>query len=131
MRAMPRRHSRPEVLLRRLLHRVGLRYGLHGNGLPGRPDVVFRQAKVAVFVGGCFWHYCPFHGMFPRNKREWWKAKLLANRARDRRDDRALSAQGWLTLRVWEHDNMDAASRRVLKYVKRRRASSAYAHGPK
>jgi DNA mismatch endonuclease, patch repair protein len=131
MRAMPTRHSRPEVLLRQLLHRLGLRYRLHGEGLPGRPDVVFRRAKVAVFVDGCFWHYCPLHGMLPRNNREWWRAKLLANRTRDRRNDRALSAQGWLPLHVWEHENMDAVARRVLKHVRRRRASSSHAHGPK
>jgi DNA mismatch endonuclease (patch repair protein) len=124
MQAMPTSHSRPEVLLRRLLHRRGLRYRLHGNGLPGRPDVVFRRAKVAVFIDGCFWHYCPMHCVLPKNNREWWKAKLLATRVRDRRNDRILSSAGWLTVHVWEHENMDAAAGWVLKHVKRRLSAS-------
>jgi DNA mismatch endonuclease (patch repair protein) len=130
MKAMPTRHSRPEVLLRRLLHRLGLRYSLHGQGLPGRPDVVFRQAKVAVFIDGCFWHYCARHCVLPKNNRLWWEAKLLANRIRDRRNDRALSADGWLALHVWEHEDMDAAASRVHKHVRRRSALVSRAHGP-
>jgi DNA mismatch endonuclease (patch repair protein) len=131
MRAMPTRHSRPEVLLRRLLHGLGLRYRLHGQGLPGRPDVVFRRARIAVFVDGCFWHFCPRHCVLPRNNRLWWKSKLLANRVRDRRNDRALSAVGWLAIHVWEHENMDAAAGRVLKHVQRRSASVSPARGPR
>ena len=122
MQAMPTRHSCPEVSLRRLLHRLGLRYRLHRNGLPGRSDAVFRRVKVAVFVDGCFWHFCLRNCVSPKNHRMRRDAKLLANRVRDRRNDRALSADGWLALHVREHENMDAAAGRVLKHVQRRSA---------
>jgi DNA mismatch endonuclease (patch repair protein) len=69
----------------------------------GRPDFTFRAQRVAVFVDGCFWHGCPRHGTRPRHNRGFWQRKLDGNRARDRRVSRALRAQGWRVLRIWEH----------------------------
>jgi DNA mismatch endonuclease (patch repair protein) len=68
----------------------------------GSPDFVFRAAKVAVFVDGCFWHGCPRHGTMPRGNRAFWKAKLTRNAARDREVTRALRKAGWRVVRVWE-----------------------------
>ena len=68
----------------------------------GKPDFVFRVAKVAVFVDGCFWHGCPRHGTMPRNNRAFWKAKFARNAARDRDVTRTLRKAGWRVLRVWE-----------------------------
>jgi len=68
----------------------------------GRPDFVFRAAKVAVFVDGCFWHGCPRHGTMPRCNRAFWKAKLTRNAARDREVTRTLRKAGWRVVRVWE-----------------------------
>ena len=68
----------------------------------GKPDVVFRAAKLAVFVDGCFWHGCPRHATMPANNRPFWKAKLTRNAARDRDVTRTLRKAGWRVLRVWE-----------------------------
>ncbi len=68
----------------------------------GKPDFVFRAAKVAVFVDGCFWHGCPRHATMPASNRVFWEAKLARNAARDREVTRALRKAGWRVLRVWE-----------------------------
>jgi DNA mismatch endonuclease (patch repair protein) len=76
-----------------------------------RPDVVFRRARVAVFIDGCFWHGCPVHGTRPRSNTAYWDTKIARNRARDERADTALTAAGWRVVRLWEHeDPADAAS---------------------
>lgn len=123
MRSMPVRDSEPEVRLRRLLHRRGLRYRCHTDSLPGRPDIVFGAARVVVFVDGCFWHCCPQHCVLPRNNRAWWREKLPRNQARDRRTDQALSRQGWLVIHVREHESAEIAAGRVAGHVRRRLAA--------
>src|SRR5438105_437916 len=93
MQANRRRDTGPELALRRELHRRGLRFRVDHppvSGLQCRADMVFTRARVAVFVDGCFWHGCPEHGTLPRANGEWWRAKLEANAARDRRNDLAL-----------------------------------------
>ena len=110
MRRMPRRDSTGEVRLRSELHRLGLRFRKHVRGLPGTPDVVFTRARIAVFFDGCFWHCCPDHGVLPKSNRVWWKAKLDGNIARDRRNDEALVELGWLSVRVWEHEDLHDAA---------------------
>ncbi|HTG43488.1 MAG TPA: very short patch repair endonuclease [Verrucomicrobiae bacterium] len=72
--------------------------------LPGKPDFVFRQQRVAVFIDGCFWHFCPRHGRCPASNESYWTAKLQRNRQRDRQVSGALRSKGWKVLRVWEHD---------------------------
>lgn len=103
MSRMPRESSKPEVALRRELHRRGMRFRLHLRGLPGTPDIAFTRARVAVFVDGCFWHACPEHVTVPKNNREWWIAKLEGNVERDRRKDAELRDLGWVPLHLWEH----------------------------
>jgi DNA mismatch endonuclease (patch repair protein) len=112
MSRMPRQNTKPELLLRRELHARGLRFRIHAK-LPGRPDVVFTRAKIAVFVDGCFWHGCPEHGMLPKNNREWWRAKIEGNIQRDRAKDKALGLLGWDVMHVWEHEDPEAAAERV------------------
>ena len=70
----------------------------------GRPDFIFRQARVAVFVDGCFWHGCPKHCKIPAGNRAFWKKKFAANKARDLRVNRELRKLGWRVIRIWEHD---------------------------
>lgn len=113
LRRMPRTSTKPELALRRELHRRGLRYRVNDPRLPGRPDLAFSRARVAVFVDGCFWHRCPDHGTLPRNNRDWWLAKLDRNVARDRAKDAALVDLGWTVLHVWEHETADLAADRV------------------
>lgn len=123
MQQQRRRDTRPELELRRALHAAGLHYRVERPVLPGmrrRADVVFGPAKVAVFVDGCFWHMCPQHASFPRANADWWREKLERNRERDRDTDRLLLDQGWLPVRVWEHEDMTQAALAVAEAVRRR-----------
>jgi len=120
MSTTKRRDTGPELALRAELHRLGLRYVVDRpvDGTRGRADVVFVSARVAVYVDGCFWHGCPDHGTVPKQSREWWVAKIEANRRRDADTDARLRAAGWRVLRFWEHDDPTAAARKVLKAVR-------------
>jgi DNA mismatch endonuclease (patch repair protein) len=93
-----------EGALAKILRRHGIRGWRRRAALFGKPDFVFRARRVAVFVDGCFWHGCPQHGTRPRQNRAFWDRKLSGNRARDRRVNRELRAQGWRVLRIWEHE---------------------------
>lgn len=115
-RRMARQRTRdtgPEMLLRRELHRRGLRYRVDAP-VPGMPrrraDILFTRAKVAVFVDGCFWHGCPEHKTAPANNGEWWTAKLARNVERDRETDAHLTSLGWTVVRIWEHEDMKQAA---------------------
>ncbi|OZC48853.1 very short patch repair endonuclease [Rhodococcus sp. 14-2483-1-1] len=111
-----RRDTKPEVALRRALHRRGLRYFVDRAPLKGmrrRADLVFPKRKVAVYVDGCFWHSCPVHATKPRNNAQWWADKLAANVARDRDTDEKLLAEGWRVVRIWEHEDPAVAADRV------------------
>ncbi|MGO1992310.1 MAG: very short patch repair endonuclease [Corynebacterium sp.] len=107
MRRMPRKDTRPELLVRQELHARGLRFRVSYGYLPGRPDIALTRAKVAVFVDGYFWHLCPVHGSLPKNNREWWETKLARNRERDLEKDAELRRLGWLPLHYWEHDDVE------------------------
>jgi DNA mismatch endonuclease (patch repair protein) len=126
MRANRRRDTGPELQIRSLLHRAGLRFRVDRRisvgGVACRPDIVFTRARVAVFVDGCFWHGCPQHGELPRANRAFWEEKLRRNAERDRRQDAALSAAGWRVVRVWEHEDAAAVARRIERLVRERTA---------
>ena len=95
--------TKPELFVRRALHARGYRYRLHGRGLPGRPDLVFRKRKCAVFVHGCFWHR---HGCkrttSPKSRQEYWQDKFARNVERDERNTRQLAEDGWQIFIAWE-----------------------------
>ena len=109
MARIGQKNTAPELRLRRALFAQGARYRLHAK-LPGRPDIVFTRAKVAVFVDGCFWHGCPIHGTTPKTNTSYWGPKLEENVARDKRVCRDLESMGWLPLRLFEHEIGDPAS---------------------
>ncbi|MFC9893051.1 very short patch repair endonuclease [Nocardia sp. NPDC127579] len=114
--------TKPELALRKELHRRGLRYFVDRAPLAGqrrRADVVFPRLRVAVYVDGCFWHRCPQHATDPKNNAEWWAAKLAANVTRDRATDAALRAAGWQVVRIWEHEDPGRAADRVQAAVRR------------
>ena len=124
MSRQKRKGTEPEMRLRRLLHRRGLRYrvDLPLEGLPRRrADLTFVGAKVVVFVDGCFWHRCPEHATSPSNNGAWWEHKLETNVARDRDTDTRMKAAGWVVLRFWEHEDMEVAAERVAGVVAERR----------
>ena len=100
------KNTKPELLVRRALHLAGLRFRLHARELPGRPDIVFRRKRIAIFVHGCFWHRhddpdCKL-ARLPKSRQEFWGPKLAANADRDRRDVALLNEAGWTVETVWE-----------------------------
>jgi DNA mismatch endonuclease (patch repair protein) len=119
MAAIRGRDTAPEMLVRRFLHGCGFRYTLHRRDLPGSPDLVFPSRRTVIFVHGCFWHW---HGCalsrLPKIRREFWEAKLSANRQRDAAARRGLKRSGWRVLSVWqcelEHRPVEALSALVL-----------------
>lgn len=124
MSRMPVVGTGPEMALRRILHHRGLRFRIAPKQLPGKPDIAFTRARIAVFVYGCFWHACELHGTLPKNNREWWQTKFAANRERDRRKDRELEAVGWVPVHVWEHDRATEAADAIELLWKERVARS-------
>lgn len=104
MRSVRSTETRPERLLRSLLHRSGYRFRKNVRGLPGRPDIVFSRRKKAVFVHGCFWHQhqdCS-KAITPKVRTEYWGPKLRQNVVRDEAHLTALQRLGWETLVIWE-----------------------------
>jgi len=80
-----------------------------------KPDFVFRKARLAVFVDGCFWHGCPKHATWPAHRAAWWRRKIEGNKTRDRVVNRALRRAGWRVLRIWEHDLTQKNEARLVK----------------
>lgn len=128
MKGNRRRDTKPEVRLRRLLHARGHRYRVDRPiqlaDRRVRPDIVFGPSKVAVFVDGCFWHGCPQHGNTPRANPGYWPAKLRRNKERDQANTKDLKSAGWLVIRVWEHEDPDAAAAMISESVSSRRRSA-------
>ncbi|MBQ1107958.1 very short patch repair endonuclease [Streptomyces anulatus] len=124
MQAIRSRDTKPERLIRRLVHANGLRYRVAARPLPDlrrTADMVFRPAKVAVFIDGCYWHGCPEHYVSPKTNPGYWSEKVARNVARDRDTDERLSAAGWLVLRFWEHQSSDACALSIISAVRERR----------
>lgn len=133
-RANRKTHTQPEVLLRRALWRKGIRYRLYASDVPGRPDLVIRSLRVAIFVDGDFWHGRDWPKRRKRLQRganaSYWMAKIARNRARDRLTTRSLQRDGWNVIRVWELDvrrDPEAAAARVAALVIRLRYGGAVA----
>lgn len=108
-----------EIALAKLLRRHGIKGWRRYQRLLGKPDFVFRSARVALFVDGCFWHGCPKHSTMPVNNRAFWNRKLSANKVRDRLVTLQLRASGWRVLRIWEHElvrqNADRCIQRICE----------------
>ncbi|MGW8555248.1 very short patch repair endonuclease [Streptomyces tubercidicus] len=125
MQAIRSRDTEPERLIRRLVHAQGLRYRVAAKPLPGlrrTADMVFRPAKVAVFIDGCYWHGCPEHYVPPKTNPGYWSDKVAGNIARDRDTDRRLREAGWTVLRFWEHESPDACALQIAAMVSKLRA---------
>lgn len=119
MQAQREHNTIPEVRIRKLLHAAGYRYRLH-RLVPGTRreiDIALVRDRVAVFVDGCFWHGCQEHRTVPRSNREWWAAKLAANRARDADTTRRLTCEGWRVVRIWEHEDPEKAVSSLIQFL--------------
>jgi DNA mismatch endonuclease (patch repair protein) len=114
--------TKPEMLVRSLVHGMGFRYRLHAGKLPGCPDLVFRPRRKVIFVHGCFWHRHPSCDLarLPKSKLDFWKSKLESNRQRDLRNQAALKRLGWNVLVIWECEltNMQKVATRVERFLK-------------
>jgi DNA mismatch endonuclease (patch repair protein) len=115
-----RRDTGPELAIRAILHRQGLRYRVD-YPLPGlarrRADIVFTRYRIAVFIDGCFWHRCPEHATMPKVNADWWERKLATNVARDRETDDHLKSIGWTVCRVWEHEPAESAAASITRVL--------------
>ena len=96
--------TKPEVQVRSLLHRMGYRFRIHKQDLPGKPDIVLKKYKTVIFVHGCFWHRhkdCKF-AYLPKSREEFWRLKFSKNIARDRKNEEQLEELNWNVLIIWE-----------------------------
>jgi len=117
MAAVHSKDTKPEMAVRKLVHRLGYRYRLHVAYLPGKPDLVFASKMKVVFVHGCFWHRhvrCRYAST-PKSRRVFWEDKFSTNVARDRRTQQELKKLGWKILTVWQCElkNMERLARRL------------------
>ena len=104
MRAVRGKHTKPELIVRRAAHALGLRYRLFRSDLPGRPDLTFPKWRTVIFVNGCFWHQhagCS-RSKLPKTNAQFWKSKLRRNVARDKMNYELLQEEGWRVLILWE-----------------------------
>ncbi|MDF2830664.1 MAG: vsr [Mycobacterium sp.] len=125
MQSNKSRDTKPELALRSAVHALGLRYRVDARPLKAlrrRADLVFPRAKVAVFLDGCFWHGCPVHHTVAAANASFWAEKVSTNRARDSDTDAKLAEAGWVSVRVWEHEDPLEAAERVRAVVRERRA---------
>lgn len=125
MQRQQTRDTSAELAVRRILHRMGLRYRVDSpplKDLRRRADLVFGPSRVAVFIDGCFWHGCPEHGSRPTIANSgYWSDKIARNRARDTDTDEKLADAGWLVIRVWEHEDPTMVAKLVSESVATRR----------
>ncbi len=121
MQANRSRDTGPELRLRSILHRRGLRFRVDREPVRGfrrRADLVFSGPRVAVLVHGCFWHGCPEHYVQPKSNTDYWRDKLRSNRSRDEDTVRRLEDMGWTPVIVWEHEDVNEAADRVEAAVR-------------
>jgi len=103
MAAVRSKNTKPELLIRKGLHRLGFRFRLHDRKLPGKPDLVLPKYNAVIFVNGCFWHRHDCHLFkWPSTRKDFWKAKIEGNRARDIETVKQLQSMGWRVLTIWE-----------------------------
>lgn len=123
MRAIQSKNTKPEMVVRRLVHAMGYRYRLHHKNLPGKPDLVFSSRRKVIFVHGCFWHQHPKAGCadarHPKSNLDYWQPKLARNKQRDRNARTSLKESGWAVCVIWECQtrNEGALQRRVKNFL--------------
>lgn len=110
MSRIGQRDTTPELVVRSVAHRLGLRFRLCDRSLPGSPDLVFRRHGVVIFVHGCFWHNHDCRdGTVPKTRTDYWAAKFARNKDRDRRNRLELKRAGWKVVEIWECETVDEA----------------------
>jgi DNA mismatch endonuclease (patch repair protein) len=120
MAAVHTRDTGAEKAVRSIVHRLGFRYSLTRDDLPGRPDLVLVSRRKVIFVHGCFWHgHSCRYGRLPKSRSEYWKPKIAVNKARDRRQANGLRKAGWSVMIVWQCQlkKKDALEARIEDFV--------------
>ncbi|MCE1237979.1 MAG: very short patch repair endonuclease [Hyphomicrobiales bacterium] len=121
MRAVKGRDTKPEIVVRKLLHALGYRFRLHRGDVPGTPDIVFLGRRKAVFVNGCFWHghECRRGARKPKANAAYWEAKIERNKVRDQRVRADLEALGWRSETIWECElgDLSAVRERLVQFL--------------
>jgi DNA mismatch endonuclease (patch repair protein) len=120
MRRVRRTQTAPELAIGELLSRLRIEFEQDvppGNGIRSRPDFLFREHHLAVFVDGCFWHSCPQHATLPKSNAYWWTEKLRSNAERDARVSSQLVADGWRVFRVWAHESPQAVALTIASAI--------------
>jgi DNA mismatch endonuclease (patch repair protein) len=121
MRRIRSKDTKPECIVRSIVHQMGFRYRLHAPDLPGKPDITLRSRRKVIFIHGCFWHLhndCS-EGRIPASRREYWLPKLERNRERDASQVARLKEDGWKVLVVWECEisNMPKLKRKLQRFL--------------
>jgi DNA mismatch endonuclease (patch repair protein) len=115
------KNTRPEMIVRSIVHRLGFRYSLHSKILPGKPDLVLVRHRKIIDVYGCFFHVhsCRYGRVVPVTNAEFWKSKRLSNAARDKRNLKTLKRDGWKVMIVWECEtrNLPKLSKRIERFL--------------
>ena len=115
------RDTRPEMVVRSIVHRLGYRYSLHKKDLPGKPDLVLVKYRKIIDVHGCFFHMhdCKYGRVIPVTNADFWKTKRLSNTERDKHNLLALKRGGWRVMVVWECEtkDRDRLTKRLNKFL--------------
>ena len=133
------KNTRPEMLVRRGLHRMGFRFRLHSSGVPGRPDLVLPRYRAAIYVHGCFWHGHDCHLFkLPSTRADFWRSKIARNVERDQEVRTTLREEGWRRLVIWEcalkgkwRLDFDAVLSRAGRWIRGSEAEAEIAGAPK
>ncbi|MBL6446736.1 DNA mismatch endonuclease Vsr [Fulvivirga sp. 29W222] len=113
------KNTKPEILVRRFLHRNGYRYSLHSKKLPGKPDIALKRYKTIILVNGCFWHghqNCRYFAL-PKTRTEWWKEKIEKTQKKDSKNKEDLINLGWNVIEVWECQLKPARLEETLNWI--------------
>lgn len=133
MRITRGRDTKPELLVRRVLHANGRRYRVNVRpvaSLCRTGDIVFTRHRVVVLIDGCFWHGCPEHFVIPKTRTDWWVGKIEGNKTRDRETTQAWRDAGWTVLRFWEHEPVDEVVDAIEAALGQREASQSESEQP-
>lgn len=120
MQSVRQKDTGPELVVRRLVHRLGFRYRLHVRDLPGKPDLVLPRHRKVVFVHGCFWHgHGCSKGQLPKSRLDYWGPKIARNIERDKKAEEELARRGWRSLTIWQCQTKDtkALSKTLIGFL--------------
>lgn len=115
------KNTKPEMIVRSLVHRMGYRYSLHRKDLPGHPDIVLTRHHKVIFIHGCFWHMhkCRYGRVIPKTNKKFWQSKRQGNAERDKRILRHLRKAGWKILTIWECQtrNLEKLTKKLEQFL--------------